>query len=441
MTGGAAEELLRVLLLRDWNTRLVVASTAMLGLASGATGTFVLLRKRALVGDALAHAMLPGVAAAFLLSVALGGTGKSLPILLLGAFVAGLLGVAAVSAIRAGTRLRDDAALALVLSVFFGAGIVLLSVVQALPTGAAAGLSSFIYGKTASIVRSDLLLLGGAALLALGVLVLLRKELALLCFDEDFAAAQGWPVRRLDLVLMALVALVATIGLQAVGLVLVVALLVIPAAAARFWTDRLDRSLLAASAIGAASGWAGASASALAPRLPAGAVIVLVAAAIFAFSLFAGPARGVLPRLHCARRLARRVRGQHLLRALWELEEQRRADGSAVAVALLRGERAWPGRSLARAIAEARGAGLVRPAGSAALALTAAGRREAARVVRNHRLWELYLIEHADIAPSHVDRDADAIEHVLGADLVARLERALGRPAPAIPPPSPHELT
>lgn len=290
-------EVLHVLLLRDYNTRLVVLSTAMLGTAAGLIGTFLFLRKRALMGDVLSHATLPGIALAFMVMVALGGDGKNLAGLLAGAALFGLLGVGCVLLIRGLTRLKDDAALGIVLSVFFGLGIALMGLVQDMPQGSAAGLGSFIYGKTASIVRSDLWLIAAMAVSISIACLLLYKEFAILCFDEGFAGAQGWPVHGLDVAMMALATGVTVIGLQAVGLILIIALLIIPPAAARFWTERLGHMMIGSAAIGAAGGWVGASMSALVPRLPAGAIIVVAVAAVFGVSMIVGARRGALVRL------------------------------------------------------------------------------------------------------------------------------------------------
>lgn len=433
---------LDVLLLTERNTQLVVLSTAALGLASGTIGTFLLLRQRALVGDVLAHAMLPGIALAFLVMVALGapGHGKSLPVLLIGGATTGLVGLLGVWCITSFTRIRDDAALGIVLSVFFGAGIALMGLVQATAEGSAAGLSTFIYGKTASMITSDLQLIGISAIVIALACAVLFKEFSLLCFDDAFAATQGWPVRGLDLLMLALVTLVTVIGLQAVGLILMVAMLIIPPAAARFWTDKLGRMTLMAGGIGAISGWLGASVSALTPRLPAGAMIVLASASVFAVSMVIGTKRGMLVRLSHQWRSARCVADQHLLRALYELSEvERGGDARAAApFAKLLERRSWSSGSLKRTIRRAMRRGLVTKPGTDAVALTAAGQREARAAVRNHRLWELFLITHADLAPSHVDRDADTIEHVLGKDLVAQLEAAL--PPEVGMPESPHAL-
>ncbi len=444
----SAAEILHVLLLRDYNTRLVVLSTALLGVASGMIGTFLLLRKRSLMGDALSHAMLPGIAIAFMVMVAMGGDGKFLPGLLGGAAIFGLLGVGCVLLIRRHTRLKDDAALGIVLSVFFGLGTALLGLVQDMPEGSAAGLSSFIYGKAASIVRSDLWMIAGTAAVIVSACVLLYKELTIVCFDESFAGAQGWPVQALDVAMMGIATGVTVVGLQAVGLILMIAFLIIPPAAARFWTHRLSWMMAGAAVIGGLGGWVGASLSALVPRLPAGAIIVVVVSSVFVLSMLLGPARGVLARVLGHHRLSRSVDRQHLLRAIYERLEKdmeardRGPGGPGVAVAFdqLLAARSWSAARLRRTLRRAERGGLVERGGRG-FRLTAAGEVEAARMVRTHRLWELYLIRHADIAPSHVDRDADQIEHVLGSDLVAELEAVLdAAPRAAAVPSSPHAM-
>ena len=442
---AALEGWLRVVLLQDHNTRVVVTGTAILGAASGVVGCFLLLRRRALIGDVISHASLPGIAGAFIAAVALerGGIAKSLPVLLAGATATGALGVGVVLLIRNLTRLKEDAALAITLGVFFGAGVAGLGFVQQMETAQAAGLESFIYGQTAAMLERDALLIAGSALVAIVAALLLVKELTLICFDPGFAEAQGWPVRLLDSSLMALAVLVTVVGLQAVGLILMVAFLIIPAAGARFWSERLGAVLGIAAVLGAASGAGGTMVSALAPRLPAGAVIVLAATALFLVSLFAGPVRGLIPEGVRRLRLSRLVARQHVLRAMYEAAEARLPapesgePGPALEPAVLRRRRAFsPGR-LRRELKRLARAGLAERAGGA-WRLTPAGLDAARRVVRNHRLWELYLIHYADVAPSHVDRGADDVEHVLGEQLVRELERSTEATAPV--PPSPHRV-
>ncbi len=446
------DDILRVVLLRDYNTRLVVISTVVLGAAAGLIGMFLLLRKRSLMGDALSHATLPGIAVAFMVMAALGGSGKWFVGLLIGAAVAGLIGVGCVLVITRLTRLKEDTAMGVVLSVFFGLGTALLGVIQSMPQGNAAGLESFIYGKTASMVYSDFLLVSGVCVAVVVICGLFFKELRLLCFDEGYAHAQGSSIWALDVLMLAMVTAVTVVGLQAVGLILIIALLIIPPAAARFWSDRLAVAMPLSAGIGAVSGWLGASISALTPDMPAGAVIVLVGSVFFILSMVFGSARGVWVRVVGHRRLIQKVGRQHLLRAVYEISERaiNKTTGGgaltgtkpAVSFEQLLAARSWSGRQLRGLLSHAQRQGWIEThERGSRVRLTDQGAAHAARVVRNHRLWEMYLITHADIAPSHVDRDADQIEHVLSPGLIAKLEKLLKTgSAPSAVPPSPHAV-
>lgn len=436
-----------VALLRRAHTRKVVLSTALLGLASGLVGAFLLMRRRSLMGDALSHATLPGIGIAFALMVAAGGSGKSLAGLLLGATLSGVLGVLVMLAIRRTTRLGDDTAMGLVLSVFFGIGVAVLGMVQSLPQASAAGLETFIYGTAASIVWTDFLRIAGVAVIVSVTCLLLFKEFTLLCFDDQYAASQGWPTLALDITLLVLVTAVTVIGLQAVGLILIIAFLIIPPAAARFWTHRLPTMTLLAASIGTLSGWLGASFSALLPRMPTGAVIVIMAAGVFVLSMILAPARGVLGRWLRRHQLRRKIGRQHLLRAAYEVLEAASPTAPAplandpFPLAAILDKRSWSPRQLRRIIRREIRSGHLERRGGDMLRLSEEGFGEAARITRNHRLWEVYLVTHADIAPSHVDRDADMVEHILEADLVQQLEAELRQRDVWIPEPeSPHPI-
>lgn len=437
---------LRVLFLQDYNTRVVILGTMLLGMAAGVVGCFTLLRRRALIGDALSHATLPGVGLAFLLAPSMGLEPKSLPVLLCGAAISGAAGVAAILFIRNLPRMKEDAALGIVLSVFFGAGVALLSIVQQLPTGHSAGLESFIYGKTASMTSGDAWLIGIAGILSAGIPLLLFRQFQLLCFDEGFAASRGYPVVALDFLLMTTVVLVTIIGLQAVGLILMVALLVIPAAAARFWTNRLDQMVIIAAMKGSVAGLTGSAISAIFPDVPSGAVIVLVCSVLFFVAMILGQESGVLIRVLRRRTLRLAMDREHLLRGIFELCEEHPNSTSpadrklAVTVASLLKLRTWTSGQLTRQIRKSITEGLVWRKSDGAIELTGKGRAEAERLVHHHRLWELYLITHADVAASRVDQEADAVEHVLEPELIAQLEELLknerfGREIPASPHP------
>jgi manganese/zinc/iron transport system permease protein len=440
--------------MRDYNTRVVVLGVAMLGGSSGLVGSFTLLRRRALMGDALSHASLPGIALAFIIATVTGHDGKSLPLLLVGATCSGLLGVAGILWIRNQTRLKEDAALGIVLSVFFGAGVALLGVIQQMKTGNSAGLEGFIYGKTASMSALDVRLILYASLIAIAASFANFKELKLLCFDEGFAGSRGFPIVVLDVLLMSMVVLVTMVGLQAVGLILMIALLVIPAAAARFWTDTLWKMTAYSVILGTIGCVIGAMVSAVFANLPSGAMIVLVCSLFFFLSMFFGTARGVIARMLRRRRLNRRIDRQHLMRAMYEMIEdpsnsgrqsadphlQQTARKTKVSLDELLLMRSWNRKRLLAAIRSAEDDELVRYYSGHAQ-LTYAGFIEAARLTRQHRLWEMYLITYADVAPGLVDRDADNIEHVLEPDVIDRLEDLLEEEQLLFPvPSSPHEL-
>jgi len=444
----SGEELLRVLTLRDYNTRVVIIGTTLLGLAAGLVGTFLLLRKRALLSDALSHATLPGIALAFILMSVVFGDGKNLIGLITGAAIFSVLGTVSVILIQRFSRLKDDAALGVVLSVYFGLGIALLGLATRMETGNAAGLSSFIYGKTASMLFFDSVLIAVAALISAIFCILFFKEFSLLCFDADYAASQGWPVAWLDFFMMTLVVLVTVIGLQAVGLILVVALLIIPPAAARFWTYRLSRMLFLSGLFGAISGLFGSGVSALLANLPAGAVIVLTASMIFIFSLFFGTARGLLRIAIERRRLRHKMRRENLLREMFEWAEghteadalKERLTHQGMPFGDLRKRRSWSETDLRRVIHRLRSNGLIRQAETDRVVLSDKGYREAEHVVRKHRLWEAYLINHADIAPGQVDWGADEIEHVLEKNIIDQLEALLPAMRNGRMPESPHTI-
>jgi manganese/zinc/iron transport system permease protein len=439
-------EIFRVLTLQDYNTRVVVIGTTLLGLAAGLVGTFLLLRKRALLSDTLSHATLPGIALTFILITYLGGEGKNLIALIIGAAIFSVLGTVSVIMVQKYSRLKDDAALGIVLSVYFGFGIALLGIASRMETGTAAGLSSFIYGKTASMLFFDAALIGATALGSAIVCILLFKEFTLVCFDYPYAATQGWPVLRLDFLMMTLVVVVTVIGLQAVGLILVVALLIIPPSAARFWTRSLKKMLILSGLFGAISGLLGSTFSALMANLPAGAVIVIMAAIVFLFSLAFGSASGLLHQMIERRRLSNKIARENLLREMYECYEmQNSAPASDQRVKGFRfkdllAARAWSSSRLRRTLNSARSDGMIQGNGKQEFTLTEKGLHEAYQIVRKHRLWEAYLITHADIAPSQVDWGADAIEHVLDREMIQSLERMLPDLKNVKVPPSPHEL-
>jgi len=393
-----------------YNAALVAVGAALLGAAAGGAGAFVFLRKRALVSDAVAHATLPGVALAFLAMAWMGGDGRALAGLLAGAAISAGVGLLAVEAITRRTRLAEDAAIGAVLSVFYGLGIVLLTVIQGAGIGRAAGLEGFLLGSAAAMLFEDAVLVAALGALAFAAVLVLRRPMTLVAFDEGYAAAAGISPRRMDLAMMALVLGIVVAGLKIAGLVLIVALLIIPPAAARFWTDRTEGMTALAAGFGAAAGWVGAAISASAPGLPTGPVIVLVAFALFAASMLLSPGRGVLAALLRRRALSNRVhRRQGLL-------------------ALARGEAVYDAKTLRLLSWE----GLIRPDGVP----TETGRAQAAKALLDERRWaEARRLWPDDPAAGRYDGLTE-IETALTRDAIAELDARLGPPA-AAPGPGP----
>lgn len=271
-------------LFEDAALRTVALGTAGVGAVGGFVGTFAVVRRQSLQGDAISHAALPGVAVAFLVG------GRSPTALALGAAAAGWLAMALVGGIVRRSRVPFDTALAGTLAVFFGLGIALMTYMKKNVPGAAGhGLERYLFGQAATLRGDDLWAVGTAGVVALATVLALWKPFKLLAFDPDYAATLGLPVRGFDLLLTALVVLAVVVGLQAVGVVLMSSLLIAPAVAARQWTDRLGRLAALAAGIGAASGFAGTLLSHVLSRprepVPTGPAVVLFATAAVGVSL------------------------------------------------------------------------------------------------------------------------------------------------------------
>jgi manganese/zinc/iron transport system permease protein len=406
----------------DPNVRFVAIGSVLLTASSAIVGSFTFLNKRALIGDAIAHAVLPGICLGFLLS----GT-KNPIFLIVGAFITGWISLVVVDFITRKTRIKEDTAIGLVLSVFFGLGIVLLTVIQKSGNAAQSGLDHFLFGKAASLIGTDLYTFATVAMLLLLAVFLLFKEFALLAFDKDFGRAIGLPVRRIELVLTSLIVLAVVIGIQAVGVVLMAAILITPAAAARFWTDRIRVMFLLASIFGAVSGLAGAYISYVAPMMPTGPWIVIVISVIAFVSFFLAPRRGVISRLIKQRTIRKTINDENVLKALYQLGEESKNFYLQRSIDEIIRRRKFERENLTAVLKRLRSQGYLEQTGSL-WGLTEAGKDRGQRVVKMHRLWELYLTTEMHIAPDHVHEDADTIEHLLTPELEAELERVLNYP-------------
>jgi manganese/zinc/iron transport system permease protein len=264
--------------------RTVALGTAAIGALAGFIGTFAVVRRQSLQGDAISHAALPGLALVFLLGA------RSPLVLLLGASAAGWVAMSLVGSLARGRRATFDTALGGTLAVFFGIGLALLAAIKKhVPDATRHGLERYLFGQAAIMDDADVLVVFAVGAASLGIVLALWKPIKLLCFDPDFATVQGWPVRRIDALLAGLIVLAVVTGLQAVGVVLMSSLLVAPAVAAKQWRDRLGPMAALAAGFGAAAGFAGTLGSHLLSTptrtVPTGPMIVLVATAIVFVSL------------------------------------------------------------------------------------------------------------------------------------------------------------
>lgn len=277
------------LVFSDYTLRTITLGTAVLGAVCGMLGSFAVLRKQSLLGDAISHAALPGIALSFILTGV-----KDSSFLLIGALVSGLIGTFWIKGIVKKTRLKNDTALGLILSLFFGFGMLLLTFIQKMPNANQAGLDKYLFGQAATLVESDVWLMAIVTGVSLLVLLLFWKELKLLLFDPDYTKTLGFNTRFLDVLITVFIVLAIVLGLQTVGVVLMSAMLLAPAAAARQWTNSLSKMIMIATVFGAFSGVFGTAISASEDNLSTGPVIVLVAAVFVLFSFIFSPGRGLL---------------------------------------------------------------------------------------------------------------------------------------------------
>ncbi|WP_417454792.1 metal ABC transporter permease [Kiloniella sp.] len=397
------QELFETLTLQSgYNTNVVLLGAGLLGTAGGVVGVFSLLRKRALISDAISHATLPGITLGFLVALTLTGTGKSLPFLMIGSTLSGILGVLLVQWIKDNTRLPEDSAIGTVLSSFFGLGVVLMSYIQTLKSGSQAGLESYLLGSTASMLQSEAEMIATSALVITVLAVLFMKEFGLVCFDPDYAASRGWAVSKIDLLMMALLLAVVVIGLKTVGLILIIALVIIPPVAARFWTDRLGVMVAISAFTGGMSCYLGAALSALTPDLPSGATIVLTATALFTLSLLFAPKRGVVAT--ALRQFSFRLKITRR-RALLSLDKGQ-PDLSFLASFLLKHE------------------GVL----NNDLTLTKRGTRIVTSMSRDQALWNQYLNDYPEEAFAQNRWSLAMITDILPRDLIKELEMSIDNP-------------
>lgn len=416
------ESLIEFFSFQNPNVRYVVIGMVILGACSGVVGTFAFLRKRALIGDAISHAVLPGVCLAFILFES-----KNPLVLLVGATATGWLSLILIDTITARSRIKPDAAISLILSVFFGIGVLLLTSIQKSGSAAQAGLDKFLFGNAASLMKQDIITFGVISLLILLTILLLYKEFKVLSFDRDYALAIGMPVKTLEIILATLTVLSVAVGIQAVGVVLMAAMLITPAAAASYWTRNLKYMLLYAALFGAVAGIAGGYISFTAPGMPTGPWIIVVISVFAILSMLFAPKRGILARQIIIAENREKILQENILKVFYQLGEQEGNFQVLRMISELRERRYFAEKKLYRGLKALSKKKLVSQ-DEDKWKLTEQGWKASQRLVRIHRLWELYLNTYLKIAPDHVHDDAEAIEHIITPEIEERLEQLLQYP-------------
>ena len=406
----------------DPNVLFVVLGTMILGAAAAIVGCFSFLRKRALVGDAIAHSILPGICLAFMVS------GNKNPFyLIIGAFVTGWLSLLLIDGITRTTKLKSDTAIGIILSIFFGIGILLLTSIQHSGNAAQAGLDKFLFGKAASLTKDDIYVFSSIAIILVMVVVLFYKEFKLISFNPDYAKVIGLPVRFLEFMLATITVLAVAVGIQAVGVVLMAALLITPASGARFWTDKLSIMILIATFFGAASGFLGSYISYIAPAMPTGPWIVMCLSLFTVGSIWFAPKTGMLSKFRVQKDNNRKILIENVLKLFYHLGEKTNGFKKGRSITTLLETRDLRPKELQRGLKLLKQRNWVRMKDKNWV-ITESGLLEAKRIIKLHRLWEMYLNQRLKLQPDHVHNDAEAIEHIITPQLEKELEKELNYP-------------
>jgi len=413
------EDFLYFFTFQDPSILWVVLGITLLGIGSAYVGTFSFLDKKALLGDAISHAVLPGICLGFMVA------GEKNPIYIVaGAFLSGAVATFLSSWLKRNTKLSEDTIIATILSVFFGFGIVLLTSLQKSGNPEIAGLNSFIFGNAIGISESDLMLYGGLSLAIIVVLTLFLKEFRLMVFDPEYGKAIGFPMKFISFLFNVLMILAVVIGIQAIGVVLMAALLITPGAAARFWTDRLNPLLILAALFSVMSGIMGTYISFVLPQMPTGPWVVVFLSLFALISFLIAPKTGIISRHFSRKKYLRKTHRDHLMKALYKARE----DGkNGLLIEEIYELYPYQKTETTKSISHLISYGFITK-NQLIINLTEKGISDAMRIVRLHRLWELYLNESMNIAPDHVHDSAEELEHLITPELEALLEKRLNYP-------------
>jgi len=402
----------------DPNVRYVALAIILLGGVSGAVGTFNFLRKKTLVGETVAHSMLPGILIAFVLSGV-----KDPLILIVGAAVSGWLSILLVDYITSNSKIKGDSALAIVLSSFFGLGIVMLTVIQRKFPREQSGLDHYIFGNAAAMSPDDSIAFGVVSVVVLLVVGWNYFSLKTMVFNKDYAQSVGMNTRWLETLISFITILSISVGIKAVGIVLMSAMLIIPPTAARFWTDKLGRMLIIGGIFGALSGWLGAFVSYSYNNMPTGPWAIVIISLVAFFSMLFAPKKGVVFQRWNKLLLKRRMNEENLLKAAVQLEI--RGKGKLFNRLSISRRQIFDVRLWNRTIKRLRRKGMIKKVHTG-YTLSTEGRAIGAEIDRRHKIWEVYLQRRMQMSIHLVHDEADTMEHFLTPEIEAEILKELG---------------
>lgn len=414
--------ILDFLLLRDPNLRWVVFAILLISGSAAVVGSFAFLRKRALIGDAISHAVLPGICGAFLLTQS-----KNTFPLLIGATISGLLALWCFQYITKYSKIKADAALAIILSVFYGLGALMLGYIQNQATGKQAGLDKFLFGKAATMTFDDVLLFGAFSSIVLFIVLVFFKVFKMISFDIDYARVRGIPVDLIELLLSVLTVVAIALGIQAVGVILMSALLITPAAIARYWTHHLITMLFIAVLVSSFAAFSGTFISYIFPKSPTGPWVVMSLTVMVLFSILLGTKKGLLANYLQQKANKQKIIAENILKTIYLLQEKNNFTSTTNLIAEILSYRHFPTKELKRGLQRLSYKELIKRQFQS-VSLTPKGKIEGARLVRIHRLWEVYLTRYLNLPPDHIHEDAEAMEHLITPTIEADLMQYLERP-------------
>lgn len=406
---------------QDANITNVLFGTLILGFTCGIVGVLVVLNKKALIVDAVSHSILPGICVGFMLS------GVKNPIYLIpGGMVAGTLAVFLVDWISKVSRIKKDAAIAITLSVLFSVGVILLNIIQHSGNSNQSGLSDFLFGKAATIIRSDLYVFGAMCAIVLVIVPLFYQHFKIALFDSGFAKTIGLNGKLIQGLISGLIIISTAIGIQTVGIILMSALIITPASSAFFWTNNFKKSILLSGIFAAISSLLGVYISYISPNMPTGPWIIVMLSTIAILSAFFSK-KGIITKRIKAFDNTKKMVSDNVLKIVFKLGEKQNQIDQGKSIEEIKNFRPITTKELKKGLRILKSKGFILEAGFIWI-LTESGIAEAKRIIRIHRLWELYMEKFMQIQSDHVHESAESIEHIITPELEAELLKTMGKP-------------